>query len=51
MTVVLPEAAPQPLTVLTEEEMMFRDTVRQFAEETIAPRVHDMDEAGRWIVS
>jgi alkylation response protein AidB-like acyl-CoA dehydrogenase len=45
MTVVLPEAAPQPLTVLTEEEMMFRDTVRQFAEETIAPRVHEMDEA------
>src|SRR5688572_1952020 len=47
MTVVLPEAAPQPLTVLTGEEMMFRDTVRQFAEETIAPRVHDMDEAGQ----
>jgi alkylation response protein AidB-like acyl-CoA dehydrogenase len=46
MTVVLPEAAPQPLTVLTEEEVMFRDTVRQFAEEAIAPRVHDMDEAG-----
>jgi alkylation response protein AidB-like acyl-CoA dehydrogenase len=46
MTVVLPEAAPQPLTVLTEEEIMFRDTVRQFAEETIAPRVHDMDETG-----
>ncbi len=47
MTVVLPEAAPQPLTVLTEEEEMFRDTVRQFAEEAIAPRAHAMDEAGQ----
>ena len=46
MALVVPDAAPQPLTVLTEEETMFRDTVRQFAEETIAPRVHDMDEAG-----
>jgi alkylation response protein AidB-like acyl-CoA dehydrogenase len=44
MALVVPEAAPQPLSVLTEEEGMFRDTVRQFAEETIAPRVHDMDE-------
>jgi alkylation response protein AidB-like acyl-CoA dehydrogenase len=44
MAVLLPEAAPQPLTVLTEEEQMFRDTVRQFAEEAIAPRVSEMDE-------
>jgi alkylation response protein AidB-like acyl-CoA dehydrogenase len=43
MAVLLPEAAPQPLTVLTEEEQMFRDTVRQFAEESIAPRVSEMD--------
>jgi alkylation response protein AidB-like acyl-CoA dehydrogenase len=46
MALVVPEAAPQPLTVLTEEETMFRDTVRQFAEQAIAPRAHDMDEAG-----
>jgi alkylation response protein AidB-like acyl-CoA dehydrogenase len=45
MAVLLPEAAPQPLTVLTEEEQMFRDTVRQFAEESIAPRVSEMDES------
>ena len=38
MAVLLPEAAPQPLTLLTEEEQMFRDTVRQFAEDSIAPR-------------
>lgn len=39
--------APAPLTALTEEEQMFRETVRQFAEETIAPRVHAMDAAAR----
>ncbi len=33
-----------PLTVLSEDEQMFRDAVRQFAEEQIAPRVHEMDE-------
>ena len=47
MALVVPEAAPQPLTVLTEEESMFRDTVRQFAEEAIAPRVHAMDAAAQ----
>lgn len=39
--------APAPLTALTEEEQMFRDTVRQFAEESIAPRVHAMDAAAK----
>ncbi|HET6229606.1 MAG TPA: acyl-CoA dehydrogenase [Longimicrobiaceae bacterium] len=34
-----------PLTVLSEEEQMFRDLVRQFAEEDVRPRVHSMDEA------
>ncbi len=33
------------LTVLTEEEVMFRDTVREFAESEIAPRVARMDAA------
>jgi alkylation response protein AidB-like acyl-CoA dehydrogenase len=35
------------LTALSEEEQMFRDMVRQFAEEQIAPLVHDMDQAAR----
>jgi alkylation response protein AidB-like acyl-CoA dehydrogenase len=35
------------LTALSEEEGMFRDLVRQFAEEQIAPLVHDMDTAAR----
>jgi alkylation response protein AidB-like acyl-CoA dehydrogenase len=34
-----------PLTVLSEDEQMFRDAVRQFAEEEVRPRVHQMDEA------
>jgi alkylation response protein AidB-like acyl-CoA dehydrogenase len=36
-----------PLTVLSEEETLLRDTVRQFAEREIAPRVMEMDEAQR----
>ena len=34
-----------PLSSLTEEETMLRDTVRQFAQQEIAPRVRAMDEA------
>jgi len=45
MPVMLTETARPPLTVLSEEERMFRDMVRQFAEETLAPRVADMDRA------
>jgi alkylation response protein AidB-like acyl-CoA dehydrogenase len=43
MTVAISDISRPPLTLLTEEEQMFRDMVRQFAEETVAPRVHDMD--------
>ena len=35
------------LTVLSEEEGMFRDMVRQFAEDRIAPHVDEMDRSGR----
>ena len=34
-----------PLTILSEEEAMFRDAVRSFARNEIAPRVMKMDEA------
>jgi len=40
--------APQPLTVLSEEETMFRDAVRDFAESEVRPHVTAMDEAGRF---
>lgn len=38
---------PSPLTVLTEDEAMFRDAVREFAREQVAPRVREMDEEQR----
>jgi len=40
--------APQPLSILSEEEGMFRDAVREFAESEIRPHVAEMDEAGRF---
>jgi butyryl-CoA dehydrogenase/short/branched chain acyl-CoA dehydrogenase len=36
----------QPLTVLSEEEKMFRSTILRFARERIGPYVREMDEAG-----
>jgi butyryl-CoA dehydrogenase/short/branched chain acyl-CoA dehydrogenase len=39
----LAQAAHPPLTQLSEEERLFSATVRQFAEETIAPLVGQMD--------
>ncbi len=35
-----------PLTRLTEEERLFRETVRRFAVETVGPHVREMDEKG-----
>jgi len=40
------QIATAALTVLSEEERMFQDSVRQFARERIAPHVRAMDEAG-----
>ena len=37
--------APAPLSVLSEEEDLFRQTVREFAETTVRPHVEAMDEA------
>src|SRR5579872_1922876 len=39
------EAAPPPLTALTDDEKMFQSTVRKFAREQIRPYVREMDEA------
>jgi alkylation response protein AidB-like acyl-CoA dehydrogenase len=39
------ESGGAPLTVLGEEETMFREAVRDFAETEVRPRVHQMDEA------
>ncbi len=40
--------ATAPLTVLSEEEEMLREAVRDFAETEIAPHVHEMDEAAKF---
>ena len=37
--------APAPLSVLSEEEDLFRQTVREFAESEVRPHVSAMDEA------
>ena len=46
----MPEPAVQspasPLTTLSEDEIIFRDNVRRFAEEKIRPLVKEMDEKG-----
>jgi alkylation response protein AidB-like acyl-CoA dehydrogenase len=47
MPVMLPETARPPLTVLSEDERMFKDTVRHFAEENLAHRAIEMDRAAR----
>ena len=39
-------AAAAPLTVLNEEDELFRHTVRAFAREQVGPHVRAMDEAG-----
>ena len=41
---VLQAAPPAPLTTLTEDEILFRDNIRQFADEKIRPLVKEMDE-------
>src|SRR4029077_14192804 len=38
--------SPLPLTSFSEDEIMFRDNIRQFAEEKIRPLVKEMDEKG-----
>ena len=38
--------APAPLTALTEDEVLFRDNIRQFAEDKVRPLVREMDEKG-----
>jgi len=47
----MPETAlqapvPTPLTTLTEDEILFRDNIHQFADERIRPHVKEMDEKG-----
>jgi len=47
MSVLVPEPNQMPLTHFSEDEGLFRDAVRQFAQDVVAPRVTAMDTAGR----
>src|SRR5215469_14147602 len=46
----MPETAllspPSPVNSLTEDELLFRDNVRQFADEKVRPLAREMDEKG-----
>ena len=44
-TAVVP---PAPLTLLSEEELLFQSSVRQFARERLAPHVRSMDEEAKF---
>jgi alkylation response protein AidB-like acyl-CoA dehydrogenase len=39
-------ATPAPLTALTEDEVLFRENIRQFADDKVRPLVREMDEKG-----
>jgi short-chain 2-methylacyl-CoA dehydrogenase len=41
-------APPAALTLLTDEEVMFREAVREFAETDVRPHVQSMDEAAQF---
>jgi len=43
---IAPVANPAPLTSLTEDEILFRDNIRQFANERVRPLAKEMDEKG-----
>jgi alkylation response protein AidB-like acyl-CoA dehydrogenase len=38
--------SPSPLTSFSDDEIMFRDNIRQFADEKVRPLVREMDEKG-----
>src|SRR6266852_5285558 len=42
------ETAPRPLTSLTDEELLFRQSVREFADQQVRPLTPEMDEKGKF---
>ncbi len=44
MPEIASQPVPAPLTVLSEDEILFRESVRQFAEEKVRPLAKEMDE-------
>ncbi len=46
MAETLVQSTPAPLVALTEDEQLFRENIRHFADEALRPLVHEMDEKG-----
>jgi len=46
MPATLTVVHPTPLNSLTDDEILFRDNIRQFAEDKVRPLVKEMDEKG-----
>src|SRR5882672_9755565 len=46
--IAIEETGARPLTTLSEDEQMFRASVREFAEGELRPRVEQMDEQGHF---
>src|SRR5215212_4321881 len=47
MSQTIEQQGAQPLSLLSEDEEMFRSSVREFAEGELRPRVERMDEEGK----
>lgn len=48
MTITKPESLARPLTTITDEEALFRQSVREFSDQQIKPIAAEMDEAGKF---
>jgi butyryl-CoA dehydrogenase/short/branched chain acyl-CoA dehydrogenase len=46
MPETLQSSVPTPLTTLTDDEILFRDNIRRFADDKLRPLVKEMDEKG-----
>jgi len=46
MPETLTPSSPAPLTSLSEDEILFRDNIRQFADDKVRPLAKEMDEKG-----
>ncbi len=46
--IAVEQTIARPLTTLSEDEQMFRASVREFAEGELRKRVEDMDEQGQF---
>src|SRR5215467_13604202 len=48
MTTTKPENSVRPLTTLTDEEALFRQSVGEFSDQQVRPMAAEMDEAGKF---